>query len=75
MAEQWLDATDHLGDVEQINAAHASQSLTSVAASNGRRLVRAVLLDDPGWADWHGVLAMMPATALQPAPPPEPPSG
>jgi hypothetical protein len=75
MTEQWLDATDYLGDIEQINTAHASQSLTSVPASNGRQLVRAVLRDDPGWADWHGVLASMPATALQPAPSPEPPAG
>jgi hypothetical protein len=67
MSEQWLDATDFVAEIEQLNAAHESQSLYGVPATDGRLLVRAVLLDDPGWSDWHGVMSQMPATDLLPA--------
>jgi len=66
MDEQWLDATDFIAEIEQLNAAHESQSLYGVPAEGGRLLVRAVLVNDPGWSDWHGVMSQMPATALVP---------
>ena len=67
MDEQWLDATDLIAEIEQLNAANESQSLYGVLAAGGRVLVRAVLLDDPAWSDWHALLSQMPATELLPA--------
>lgn len=64
--ENWLDATASLDALEAVNAGHADQRVDTVAGPSGTRLVRAVLRDDPLWADWHSVLSAMPETASQP---------
>jgi len=64
--ENWLDATDSLDALDAVNASHADQRVDTVAGPGGTRLVRAVLRDDPLWADWHDVLAAMPETDDQP---------
>lgn len=64
--EAWLNATDFVEELNFVNASHEHQNLCAVTGPNNTRLVRAALATDSQWADWHALLAKMPATSLLP---------
>lgn len=71
---KFLDASQHLEALAEINAAHTDRQIEPVPGEGGIMLVSHALLGDCGpggyWADYSSVLLTLPETEAKPLPPP-----